>query len=80
MNKAHLALILMLIMLILIYIYIIFINISENLNNTVVYSNDLPVNDISYDNEYDLLVPDRQNIYNLNDKLYIWHLLFLLYL
>jgi len=68
MNKAHLALIIMLIMLILIYIYIIFMNICENLNNTITSSNDMPVNDISYDNEYDLLVPDRQNIYNPNDS------------
>jgi hypothetical protein len=68
MNKAHLALIIMLTILILIYIYIIFINIYENLNNTIVHSNDIPVNDISYDNEYDLLVPDKQNIYNPNDS------------
>jgi len=40
---------------------------TELLSNDVVTSNDLPVNDISFDNETDLLIPDRQMIYNQND-------------
>jgi hypothetical protein len=42
--------------------------ITEKLNNMNVYSNNLPENDISYDNEYDLLVPDKQNTYNPYDS------------
>jgi hypothetical protein len=42
----------------------IIFGITEKLNNMNVYSNNLPENDISYDNEYDLLVPDKQNAYN----------------
>jgi hypothetical protein len=67
MNQIHLILICILILLILIHIYKIIVSISENLNNNITVGNDKPVNDISYDNEYDLLVPDKQNIYNPND-------------
>ena len=67
MNQTHLILISILILLILIHLYKIIISISENLNNDITVSNDKPVNDISYDNEYDLLVPDRPNVYNPND-------------
>jgi len=68
MNQTHLILISILILLILIHIYNIIISISENLNNNITSSNNIPVNDISYDNEYDLLVPDKPNIYNPNDS------------
>jgi hypothetical protein len=46
----------------------IIFGINEKLNNMNVYSNDKPENDISYDNEYDLLVPDKQNTYNPYDS------------
>jgi len=67
MNQTHLILISILILLILIHIYKIIVSISENLNNNITVGNDKPVNDISYDNEYDLLVPDKPNVYNPND-------------
>lgn len=67
MNRTHLILILFIIFLIFIYLIKIIFGITEKLNNMNVYSNDKPENDISYDNEYDLLVPDRQYIYNPND-------------
>lgn len=68
MNRTHLILILFIILLIFIYLLKIIFGITEKLNNMNVYSNNLPENDISYDNEYDLLVPDRQNVYNPNDS------------
>jgi hypothetical protein len=46
----------------------IIFGITEKLNNMNVYSNDKPENDISFDNEYDLLVPDKQNTYNPYDS------------
>ena len=64
MNRTHLILILFIILLIFIYLIKIVFGITEKLNNMNVYSNDKPENDISYDNEYDLLVPDKQNVYN----------------
>lgn len=64
MNRTHLILILFIILLIFIYLIKIIFGITEKLNNMKVYSNDKPENDISYDNEYDLLVPDKQNVYN----------------
>ena len=64
MNRTHLILILFIIFLIFIYLIKIVFGITEKLNNMKVYSNDKPENDISYDNEYDLLVPDKQNVYN----------------
>ena len=67
MNRTHLILILFIILLIFIYLIKIIFGITEKLNNMKVYSNDKPENDISYDNEYDLLVPDRQYVYNPND-------------
>lgn len=67
MNRTHLILILFIISLIFIYLIKIICNITEKLNNMNVYSNDLPENDISYDNEYDLLVPAKQYVYNPND-------------
>lgn len=64
MNRTHLILILFIILLIFIYLIKIVFGITEKLNNMNVYSNDKPENDISYDNEYELLVPDKQNVYN----------------
>ena len=64
MNRTHLILILFIIFLIFIYLIKIVFGITEKLNNMHVYSNDKPENDISYDNEYDLLVPDKQNVNN----------------
>jgi len=68
MNRTHLILILFIILLIFIYLIKIVFGITEKLNNMKVYSNDKPENDISYDNEYDLLVPDRQYVYNPYDS------------
>lgn len=64
MNRTHLILILFIILLIFIYLIKIIFGITEKLNNMIIYSNDKPENDISYNNEYDLLVPDKQNTYN----------------
>ena len=64
MNRTHLILILFIILLIFIYLIKIVFGITEKLNNMIIYSNDKPENDISYNNEYDLLVPDKQNVYN----------------
>jgi len=67
MNQTHLILISILILLIIIHLYKIIVSISENLNNNITVGNDKPINDYSYDNEQDLLVPDKQNTYNSND-------------
>lgn len=67
MNQTHLILISILILLILIHIYKIIVSINENLNNNITSSNNMPVNDYSYDNEQDLLVPDRPNVYGRYD-------------
>lgn len=61
MNQIHSILISIFILLILIYIYEIILSINENLNNNIPSSNNMPVNDYSYDNEQDLLIPDHQN-------------------
>ena len=67
MNQTHFILISILILLIFIHIYEIIICLNENLNNNIISSNNMPVNDYSYDNEQDLLVPDRPNGYGLYD-------------
>jgi len=46
----------------------IIFGITEKLNNMNVYSNDKPDTGVPFNNEYDLLVPDKQNTYNPYDS------------
>jgi hypothetical protein len=69
MNKTHLILILFIILLIFIYLIKIICGITEKLNNMNVYSNYKPdTGGVPFNNEYDLLVPDKQNTYNPYDS------------
>ena len=68
MNRTHLILILFIILLIFIYLIKIIFGITEKLNNMNVYSNDKPDTGVPFNNEYDLLVPDKQNTYNPYDS------------
>jgi hypothetical protein len=69
-KKEDLVIISILIILIIIIINNIINNICESLTNDNVHSNDIPINDISYDNELDLTAPDREIAYNPHNHTY----------
>jgi len=66
-NKSYISYILLAAILLLTVIIIIsnlFSKKSELLTNDIVRTNDIPVNDISYDNELELTVPDTDMVFN----------------
>jgi len=75
--KQDLAVLLILILIVLfiicIIIYDLITNIYEFLTNDNVHSNDIPINDISYDNELDLTAPDRDMNFNPHNRTYSKH-------
>jgi hypothetical protein len=82
MNISHIILFNILIIIIIIIVTNIPIYVSKNknynketlnndvkitLNNDIINTNDIPINDISYDNELNYVIPDKEVIYNQND-------------
>jgi hypothetical protein len=61
---SNILLILILSLLVIILISNIFFKKNEFLTNENVHMNDVPVNDISFDNELELTIPDKDMIYN----------------
>jgi hypothetical protein len=72
-KKQDIVIISILLLLIFILTNDIINNIYESLTNDNVHSNDLPINDISYDNELDLTAPDREIAYNPHNHTYSTH-------
>ena len=65
-NKTYISHILLILILSLLIIILIsnFSKKNELLTNDIVHMNDIPVNDISFDNELELTVPDTDMVYN----------------
>ena len=82
MNISHIILLNILIIIIIIIVTNIPIYVSKNknynketwnndveiaLNNEIINTNDKPINDVSFDNELNYVIPDKEVVYNQND-------------